>query len=58
MIPIRSKIVVSKKIIEQINHFSYLGCDFIYEYDKDIGKNLVKYAHVWASKEQTKERHK
>jgi hypothetical protein len=38
--PIRSKIVINNKIIEQVNTFNYLGCLLSYETEKDITSKL------------------
>jgi len=33
--PVRSKIVISNNIIEQVNTFIYLGCSIAYQNEKD-----------------------
>ena len=34
--PVRSKMVISNNIMEQINTFSYPGCRISQQYEKDI----------------------
>lgn len=48
MEPIRSKIVMNNKIIEQVSHFNYLGCDTILRIWQGhaVGKKLVRYGHI------------
>lgn len=41
--PIRTKIVVNNKPVEQVKHFNYLGNDISYDRDKDINNKLHKY---------------
>ncbi|PSN39989.1 hypothetical protein C0J52_25074 [Blattella germanica] len=41
--PIRSKIVLENKVIQQLKHFSYLGCDISYDYDEDINNKVAKF---------------
>ena len=36
--PVRSKMLVNGKILEQASHFSYLGCDVSFKFDNDIEK--------------------
>jgi hypothetical protein len=43
--PRRSKIVIDNKIIEQVSHFNYLGCDVSYNYDADL-LNEFQYTRV------------
>jgi hypothetical protein len=38
--PIRSKIVINNKIIEQVNTFNYLGCLLSYETETGITSKL------------------
>ena len=33
---VRTKLVIINKPIEQIQHFTYLGCDMTYNYDHDV----------------------
>lgn len=40
--PIRSKIVITETVTEQISHFRYLGYDIIYDSGRDINKKIVK----------------
>jgi hypothetical protein len=43
--PVRSKIVTDNMILEQMNTFTYLGCNISYQEEKDIAKsqNFYKY---------------
>ena len=36
--PVGTKLVINNKPIEQIQHFTYLGCDITYDYDPDLQK--------------------
>jgi hypothetical protein len=44
--PIRSKIVIDNKIIEQVNSFTYLGNLISYENEMDIDNKLNKYLKI------------
>jgi hypothetical protein len=44
--PIRSKIVINNKIIEQVNTFNYLGCLLSYETEKDITSKFSKFLQI------------
>jgi hypothetical protein len=39
--PIRSKIVNENRILEQVNTFTYLGCNISYQEDKDIHSKIT-----------------
>jgi hypothetical protein len=46
--PIRSKIVIDNLILEQVNTFTYQGCNISYQEEKDIvyipkSQNFYKY---------------
>ena len=41
--PIRSKIVVENKILEQVSNFKYLGCDITYDYDQDLQQKVSRF---------------
>ena len=42
--PLRAKIVIDNKIIQQVNEFVYLGSHIsLYSYQLDINKNIIKY---------------
>ena len=43
--PVRIKLVIKNKAIEQIQHFTYLGCDITNDYDNDVVK-LHKFRHL------------
>jgi hypothetical protein len=44
--PVRSKIVIENKILEQVNTFSYLGCHVSYEGEKDIQDKITKFLKI------------
>ena len=44
--PVRSKIVLNDKPIEQVSHFRYLGCDISYEPDRDIEEKVNKFQMI------------
>jgi hypothetical protein len=44
--PIRRKIVIDNKIIEQVNSFTYLGNLISYENEMDIDNKLNKYLKI------------
>ena len=41
--PVRTKIVIENKIIEQVNLFNYLGNMISYEGELDIGNKLSNF---------------
>ncbi|KAJ4440460.1 hypothetical protein ANN_08601 [Periplaneta americana] len=41
--PVRSKICINNKIIEQIKNFSYLGYQISYEEEKDLNEKIIKF---------------
>jgi hypothetical protein len=41
--PVRSKICINNKMLEQINTFNYLGCTLSYEGEKDMPSKLSKF---------------
>lgn len=41
--PVRSKVVIENKILEQVSYFDYLGCNVSYDRDKDIENKLNKF---------------
>ncbi|KAJ4448800.1 hypothetical protein ANN_00191, partial [Periplaneta americana] len=41
--PVRSKICISNKIIEQVKNFSYLGYQISYEEEKDLNEKIIKF---------------
>ncbi|KAG8223009.1 hypothetical protein J437_LFUL000717 [Ladona fulva] len=45
-IPIRIKIVIEGKILEQVSHVRYLGCDITYEDDKNITNKINKFQRI------------
>jgi hypothetical protein len=44
--PVRSKVVIANKIIEQVNTFRYLGVDISYTREVDVGNKLHKFIKV------------
>jgi hypothetical protein len=44
--PTRSKIVINKKIIEQLNIFNYLGNMVSYEKEKDIVNKITTFLKI------------
>lgn len=51
--PVRSKIVVNNEILEQVSHFTYLGCDLTYENETDIQKKLHRFQHICGTLSRT-----
>ena len=44
--PVRTKIVIDNKIIEQVNSFNYLGNKISYEKELDIDNKLHNYLKI------------
>jgi purine-nucleoside phosphorylase len=44
--PVRTKIVIENKIIEQVNLFNYLGNMISYEGELDIGNKLNNFLNI------------
>lgn len=44
--PIRTKIVLYEKPIEQVSHFRYLGCDISYEPDRDVTDKVHRFQWI------------
>ena len=44
--PVRSKIVINGKIIEQVNNFKYLGNTISYQGEVDVGGKIAKFLRV------------
>ena len=44
--PVRTKIVIDNKIIEQVNLFNYLGNMIFYEKELDIDNKLNNYLKI------------
>ena len=40
------KKIINNKPIKQIQHFTYLSYDIIYDYDRDEQKKLHKFQHL------------
>jgi len=41
--PVRCKIIMDNKYLQQLRNSKYLGCEISYEYEKDILKKLAKF---------------
>jgi hypothetical protein len=41
--PVRSKICINNKMLEQVNTFNYLGCTLSYEGEKDMPSKISKF---------------
>jgi hypothetical protein len=44
--PVRSKICISNKTLEQVNTFNYLGCTLCYEDEKDMPAKISKFVKM------------
>jgi hypothetical protein len=44
--PIRSKIVIDNMILEQVNTFTYLGCNISYQKEKEIHSKITKFLQI------------
>ena len=44
--PIRTKIIINNRCIEQVNHFNYLGSDVGYDKDYDVDNKICKFQRV------------
>jgi hypothetical protein len=44
--PIRSKIVIDNTILEQVNTFTYLGCNISYQEEKDTHSKITKFLQI------------
>jgi hypothetical protein len=44
--PIRSKTVIDNTILEQVNIFTYLGCNISYQEEKDIYSKITKFLQI------------
>ena len=44
--PARTKVLISWKILEPVFHFSYLGSDVSFKFDKDIGKKVNRFQKI------------
>jgi transposase len=44
--PIRSKIVIDNRILEQVNTFTYLGCNISYQEEKDIHSKTTTFLQI------------
>jgi hypothetical protein len=41
--PVRNKICINNKMLEQVNTFNYLGCTLSYECEKDMPSKIYKF---------------
>jgi hypothetical protein len=44
--PIRSKIAIDNMILEQVNTFTYLGCNISCQEEKDMHSKLKKFLQI------------
>jgi hypothetical protein len=44
--PIRSKILIDNMILEQVNTFTYLGCNISYLEERDIHSKITKFLQI------------
>jgi hypothetical protein len=44
--PVRCKIIVDNKCLQQVKNFKYLGCKISYENEKYIQQKLAKFAQI------------
>jgi hypothetical protein len=44
--PVRSKIVIDNMILEQVNTFTYLGCNISYQEERDIHSKITKFLQI------------
>jgi hypothetical protein len=51
--PVRSKIMINNKTIEQVKNFNYLGCDISYNYDDDLQNKLHKFQYICGTIKRT-----
>jgi hypothetical protein len=45
--PIRIKMVIDNTILEQVNTFTYLGCDISYQEEKDVHAKITNSYKCW-----------
>lgn len=45
--PVNSKIVIYNKLLDQVSHFNFMGCDVEFDRWLDIKLKLNKFKHVW-----------
>jgi hypothetical protein len=50
--PVRSKICVNGKTLEQVNAFNYLGCALSYEGEKDMEVKISKCVKATGNKQR------
>ena len=48
--PVRTKIIIHDKVIEQVPHFTY---NIIFYYDLDIQKRLYRFKYLWHAEENS-----
>ena len=44
--PVRIKVIVDNKCLQQVKNFKYFGCEISYEDGKDIQQKLAKFAEM------------
>ena len=47
--PVRCKIFVDNKCLQQVKNFKYIGCEIYCEYEKDIKQKQAKFAQILGS---------
>ena len=45
--PVRTKLVIDNKLIQQVQQFAYLECDITYDYDQAVQKKLHEFQHLY-----------
>jgi hypothetical protein len=44
--PVRRKIVVDNKCLQQVKNFEYFGFEILYKYGEDIQQKLATFSHI------------
>ena len=44
--PVRSKIIIEDRVLEQTSNFNYLGCDIRFDIDKDIQQTVNRLQYL------------
>ena len=51
--PRRSKIQIDGKIVEQVQHFNYLGCEVTFNYEEDLRNKVHKFQNMCGTIKRT-----
>jgi hypothetical protein len=51
--PIRTEVLIDNELIEQLSHFTYLGCNFTYSTNKGITRKLNEFKHISGTLKRT-----